>query len=166
MDGKDNRIPIMVTYDVNTTISDSGVTRYRVVTPEWAVFDDSSSSCWLFPKGIHLEKFDEQLDVYAEVDADSAIYFSDTQIWHFVGNVNAMNVEGEHFESELLVVEQKNDRVHTDKFITITQKQRIINGMGFESNNQLSRYTILKPQGVFPIEDGEDGAVADSVSTQ
>ncbi|MBP5318961.1 MAG: LPS export ABC transporter periplasmic protein LptC [Paludibacteraceae bacterium] len=156
-------VPVMVTYDVNTVISDSGITRYRVTAPEWAVYDRTCEPYWLFPKGIHLEKFDEQLEVYAKVDADSAIYFSDTEIWHLVGNVNAMNVEGEHFESELLIVSQNEDRVYTDKFIKITQKKRIINGTGFESNQTLSRYTILNPQGVFPLEDNEESA--DSTQT-
>ena len=80
-----------------------------------------------------------------------------------MGNVNAMNVEGEHFESELLIVSQNEDRVYTDKFIKITQKKRIINGTGFESNQTLSRYTILNPQGVFPLEDNEESA--DSTQT-
>ncbi|MBP5318659.1 MAG: LPS export ABC transporter periplasmic protein LptC [Paludibacteraceae bacterium] len=164
LSGSRDSVPVMVTYDVNTVISDSGVTRYRVTSPEWAVYDRAAEPCWIFPKGLHLEKFDENLDVYAKVDADSAIYFSNLEIWHLVGHVNAMNVEGEHFESELLIVSQKEDRVYTDKFIKITQKKRIINGTGFESNQNLSRYTILNPQGVFPIDDDEDAA-ADSLDS-
>ena len=33
-------IPTMLTRDVETLISDSGVTRYRIVTPIWYVYDE------------------------------------------------------------------------------------------------------------------------------
>ena len=64
------------------------------------------------------------------------------------------------FESEKLFVEQRNDRIYTDRFVTITQKERIINGIGLESNQKLTKYTILEPQGIIPIEEAPD-----SVST-
>ena len=38
-------------------------------------------------------------------------------------------------------------------FIRIRQKDRIITGFGFESNQQFTNYIIRKTQGIFPIED-------------
>ena len=102
------------------------------------------------------------MTVFAEVDADSAVYFNNLEKWILVGHVHVVNVNAETFDSELLVVEQKIDRVYTDKFITITQKKRIINGVGFESDLGLTHYTILDPKGVFPIEEEP----SDSLQTQ
>ena len=51
-------LPVMDTKGVMTLISDSGVTRYRINTEEWLVFDKKNPSYWAFEKGIYLENFD------------------------------------------------------------------------------------------------------------
>ena len=51
-------LPVMDTRGVTTLISDSGVTRYRVNTEEWLIFDKKKPSYWAFEKGIYLEQFE------------------------------------------------------------------------------------------------------------
>ncbi|MBP8781746.1 MAG: LPS export ABC transporter periplasmic protein LptC, partial [Paludibacteraceae bacterium] len=51
-----------------------------------------------------------------------------------------------------IYIDQKTEKIYTDRFIKITQQQRIITGIGFQSNHTLTQYTITKPQGIFPIE--------------
>lgn len=144
-------LPVMKAYDVNTVISDSGITRFRITAPVWYYYVKVEKPYWNFPKGLHFEKFDEKLAVYAKIDADSAVYYLDNQEWVLSGHVKSMNLQGEYFETEKLYIEQNEDRIHTDKFIKITQKSRIITGVGFESNQRLTRYTIQHPQGFFPL---------------
>ena len=47
-------LPVMNTLGVTTLISDSGVTRYRVNTEEWTVYDRKKPSYWAFEKGVYL----------------------------------------------------------------------------------------------------------------
>lgn len=49
-------VATMTTTDVSTLISDSGITRYRVVTPLWLVYDEARESRWRFPSGLHLDR--------------------------------------------------------------------------------------------------------------
>ena len=49
----------MYAENVTTLISDSGITRYRITTPAWYIYDHSSEPYWAFPKGVHLQRFDE-----------------------------------------------------------------------------------------------------------
>jgi lipopolysaccharide export system protein LptC len=65
-------------------------------------------------------------------------------------------VEGERFESEILYVHQKEDRIFTDKFVKITQEDKIITGVGMESNQRLTKYRVLKPQGIIPLDEDEE----------
>lgn len=146
---------VMKTYKVTTLISDSGITRFRVNTPEWRVYDKKAKPSWEFPQGLHLEQFDEELNVHSEVDAKKAIYYTELEEWILSDSVYAVNVEGEKFESEILYVHQKEDRIYTDKYVTVTQKDKIITGIGMESNQRLTKYKILKPQGVFPLDEEE-----------
>lgn len=146
-------IPVLIADTVNTLVSDSGVTRYRIKTPRWEIYDKSKPPHWLFPDGVYLEKFNEQLEVEAYLESDYAYYDEDTQLWELDGNVHALNLEGEHFETQQLFWNQKTERVYSDSAITITKATSIINGIGFESNQTMTKYTIRKPQGVFPIKD-------------
>ena len=67
-------LPVMDTRGVTTLISDSGVTRYRVNTEEWLIFDKKKPSYWAFEKGIYLEQFDSLFHVDASIKADTANY--------------------------------------------------------------------------------------------
>ena len=63
---------VMQTSGVTTLISDSGVTRYRVNTEEWLVFDRKKPSYWAFEKGVYLEQFDSIFHIEASIKADTA----------------------------------------------------------------------------------------------
>ena len=39
---------------VNTLISDSGITRYRIEAAEWIVFGKAKEPYWYFPEGIYV----------------------------------------------------------------------------------------------------------------
>ena len=68
-------LPVMDTRGVTTLISDSGVTRYRVNTEEWLIFDKKKPSYWAFEKGIYLEQFDSIFHIDASIKADTAKYY-------------------------------------------------------------------------------------------
>lgn len=146
-------MPVLMADSVNTLISDSGITRYRIKTPRWEIYDKSKPPHWLFPQGVYLEKFNEKLEAQAYLEADYAYYDEDTQLWELDGNVHALNLEGEKFETQQMFWNQKTERVYSDSAITITRATSIINGIGFESNQTMTKYTIRKPQGIFPIKD-------------
>ena len=148
-----NLTPVMVTDSVTTLISDSGVTRYRIETPLWLTYDRTEPPFQEFPKGIYLEQFDENLKVRAQLKADYAYYNETMQIWILKGNVHAMNRQGEQFDTPNLNWNQKTHRVYSDSVIHITRDKTIIHGIGFDSNEEMTKYTILHPTGVFPIDE-------------
>ena len=67
---------VMDTRGVTTLVSDSGVTRYRINTEEWLVFDRKNPPYWAFEKGVYLEKFDSIFQVEASIKADTAYFFN------------------------------------------------------------------------------------------
>jgi len=144
---------VLTTDCVVSLISDSGVTRYRIETPQWSIYDRTEPPYQEFPKGIYLEQFDEDLHVRASLKADYAYYNETAQIWILAGNVHAMNRKGEQFDTPLLNWDQNTHRVYSDTTIHITREKSIIEGIGFDSNEEMNDYTILKPTGVFPIDE-------------
>lgn len=146
-------LAVMRSYNIVTLVSDSGVTRYRVETPEWLVYDKAERPYWLFPQGLHMDRFDEFLNVYSRVDARYAIYFTNDDVWELYDSVRVTNVHDECFETDKLIAEPRNDKIYTDQFVKVTQKDRIITGVGMHSNKNLTRYVIEKTQGVIPLDE-------------
>ena len=143
-------IPTMLTRDVETLISDSGVTRYRIVTPIWYVYDEVEEPYWRFPEGLNLNKYDNFFRTEATVRADSAIYLKRKQTWQLDGNVSISNVMNEKFLTQQLFWDQRTHKLYSDSFIHIERTDRVLEGYGFESNESMTTYTIRKPSGIFP----------------
>lgn len=155
----------MTTTDVSTMISDSGVVRYKIESPLWLVFDQAKEPRWDFPKGIHLEKYNDMFRVEAEVRCDSARYFQNRQLWRLDGYVEITNIAGEKFLTPQLFWDQRQQKLYSDSFIHIERQGRVIEGYGFNSNERLTQYEVRKVMGMFPASDFKPGMQSpDSVS--
>lgn len=137
--------PSMITDSVITLISDSGITRYKLETDNWQVFDKAKDPYWYFPEGIYLERFDSLFQVEATILADSAWNYTDKRLWRLKGNVDIRNMEGEMFLSDELFWDQKEEKVYSDKYIEIKRGETELKGYGFESNQEMTEYRIFRP---------------------
>ena len=146
-------LPVMDTRGVTTLVSDSGVTRYRVNTEEWLIFDRKSPSYWAFEKGIYLEKFDSLFQVEASIKADTAYHYDKERLWKLMGNVHIQNLKGEKFDTELLYWDQNKHKVYSDKRVRIEQPDQVIYAIGFESDEQLNKYRFFKTEGIFYVDE-------------
>ena len=151
------KTPRLHATEITTIISDSGITRYRISAPCWNIYDRAIPPYWEFPKGIHLERFDPALKVDANIHSQYAKFNENEQIWELRGKVRAINLQGELFETEQLFWNQRQERFYSDTLIKITQATRIITGIGFESNQNMTKYQIKRPQGIFPVKDKDSG---------
>lgn len=148
-------MPVLSAHEVTTLISDSGVTRYRITAASWQIYDKATPPHWEFPEGVYLEQFNTDLSVVAFMQADYAYYDENAQLWRLDGNVHSQNVAGERFETPQLFWDQAEERIYSDSTIAITRATSIINGIGFESNQDMSQYTILHPTGIIPIDENQ-----------
>lgn len=146
-------IPRLHALDITTVISDSGITRYRISAPQWDVYDRAATPYWEFPVGIHFERFDENLKIDANIHSKYARFNENEQVWELRGNVRMTNIKGELFETEHLFWNQREERIYSDTIVKITQTTRIINAVGFESNQQMTKYLFKGTRGVFPVVD-------------
>lgn len=144
-------MPSMVTHNVSTLVSDSGITQYKIVSPVWFVFDELDTPYWSFPKGLYLQKFDRKFNVIATVAADSAKFFKNQKLWRLEGNVEMTKVPKELFLSPRLFWDQRRQQLYSDTFIHIENATHVLEGTGFESNERLTEYRILHPTGIFPV---------------
>ena len=150
---KNDTLPSMTSKGVTTLISDSGITRYKIVTEEWIIYDKKEPPYWAFEKGVYLEKFDSLFHTDASIQADTAYYYEIRKLWELKGNVEVLSQNGDKFNTELLFWNEKEKRIYSDKFIRIEQEDKILTGNGFESNQELTEYQISDNTGIFTIKD-------------
>ena len=150
--GKRASQPMLNADSVTTLISDSGITRFRITTKKWLVFDKAKEPYWFFPQGIRFEKFDSTYHVDANMWADTAIYYTPRELWEFKGHVTATNLDGDKFKTQQLFWDNPGQKFYSNKHIRIEQKDKILEGIGFVSNNRMTQYEISKPTGIFPVE--------------
>ena len=148
-------VPSMITTQVNTLISDSGITRYRMTADVWKVFDRATNPHWFFPEGFRMEQFDSLFHIEVTILADTAWNFTAQQKWQLRGNVHIQNIGGDEFDTEELFWSQAEGRVFSDKYIEIRQADgTLMRGYGFESNQAMTEYRIFRPHDSrFPVVD-------------
>lgn len=144
-------MPTMATENVATFISDSGIMQYKLVSPKWLVYNEAKEPYWHFPKGIYLRKYDRAFKVVASVAADSARYLSQKKIWKLDGHVEIHRGTSDLFLTNQLFWDEREHKLYSDSFVHIETATHILEGHGFVSNERLTKYTIVKPTGVFPI---------------
>ena len=161
--------PTMSTADVSTFISDSGYVRYHIVTPLWQMFEETKDPFWRFPQGLDLEQYDLAMQPQANIRSDSATYFSRRRLWRLDGHVVMVNVDGDSFLTSQLFWDQQKRQVYSDSFIHIVRTDRIIEGYGFTSNENMTAYTVNRPTGIIPVDrearNDNASATADSAAT-
>lgn len=145
--------PTMKTLDVSTTISDSGYTRYHITSPLWLMFEEAKEPHWNFPQGLFVIKYDNRMKEDGSFTADTATYWSVKKLWRFDRNVRIKNVNGDRFLTQQLFWDQNLRKLYSDSFIHIERSDRIIEGYGFESNEEMTEYVIRRPSGIFPTSD-------------
>lgn len=150
-----SKMPTMTTKNVATFISDSGVVQYKVVAPLWKVYQETDTPYWDFPEGLYLQKYDPYFHVVATVAADSAKFFSAQKLWRLDGHVEMTKVPRDLFQTAQLFWDQRDRRIYSDSFIHIETQTHVLEGLGFESDERLSSYRIIKPQGIFPVNSGD-----------
>lgn len=97
-----------------------------------------------FPKGIYIEFYDTAGNIASTLKANSAYFFKDENKWQGKGNVEVKNVEkNEQLNTEELFWSPKDQKIHTDKFVTIRQQNNLLHGEGLDAKQDLSEYTVL-----------------------
>lgn len=148
-----NVVPTMSTIDVQTVISDSGHTRYRIVAKEWNMFEEAQHPHWTFPKGVTCEELDNNYNTTSMLKCDSAYFDKMQSMWTLTGNVRVTNPSGDVILTDELIWDQHAHRLHSEAFIHIEKQGRIIEGYGYESNEKLTSYTLRQVEAIFPIDE-------------
>ncbi len=141
----------------------------------------------------HMQKFSKkdmvlfndgiEVDFYnPDGEHTSNLVAEEGRMWERIGKVEAFkNVvvttdSGMVLKTQYLVWEQQEEKIYTDKMVTITTKDGdVLTGQGFESDQNFEKWVILKPKGVskkrvdlseFELEPSKQTVPSDSVTAR
>jgi len=141
--------PSVAMDSIDMKISDSTVTKVRLKAPKQYVYENEDRD---FPDGIHLTFYDKEGKISSTLEANTGYYFSKEDYYKAEGNVKMISlIDQNELNTELLNWAPKDQRIYTDKFVTIKTDGEVLKGEGLEANEDFSEYTILKPTGVMSV---------------
>ena len=143
----------MVTYGVNTLISDSGVVKYRIVTERYEVNQVKNPPRWTFDKGVFLEEFDENFHVQLYIQCDTAYYYDQQRLWELRGRVRVKTKDGVRFYSEELFRDENRHELYSNKFSRLITPDRQLQGNYFRSDERMTKYYVSNSKGSFARTD-------------
>lgn len=110
-----------------------------------------------FPKGIYLEFYDAFGQLESTLKANHAFYFKEQKQWRGRGDVIVKNVlKQEQLNTEELFWKPEQEKIFTDKFVTIRQQGDVIYGEGMEAKQDLSDFEIKRVTGDFEVKEEEE----------
>ncbi len=142
---------------VEMLYSDSAILTLRITTPKLVRHIAERDHWQEFPDGLEIEFFDKtgqevtgrMTANYAQrYDADAKFIVQDSVVWY--------GEKGEKLETEELIWEEENDKVHTNKFVIVSRPDEIIYGQGFESNKDFTKWKIRAIEGRIKSNVGKD----------
>lgn len=144
-------LPVLTAEDFETTSIDSGNIQFYLKTPLLQQFETDGQSFIEFPKGLLLVKYDNNGNIISSIKADYAKQLEREKKWEAKNNVVAVNAKGDTLKTEFLVWEENEKIIHSDKFVKIITEDRIITGIGFNSNENLENWRIMNIKGSFYV---------------
>jgi LPS export ABC transporter protein LptC len=141
-------MPAMTSENLKTIYTDNGKTQLIMTAPVVQQFNESQSAKYEFPKGIMVEFYDGNPTPKGIISSHWAHYSDETKIWELRDSVVAINNEtGSKLETELLYWSQDKEKVWSDSFVKVTDKDQISMGTGFESDQKLENVKIKNYSG-------------------
>lgn len=151
LDFDPEKTPTMFTDSVETLISDSGYVRYKIIAPVWYMYSEAKKPNWKFSEGLYMEMYNDTFAITTTAVCDSAVYLEQERLWEFIGNVRIINRAGDRFMTQHMFWNTQTHKLRSDSFMHIEKPDRVIEGFGFETDEQLREYTVRRPTMIIPM---------------
>ncbi|HKI87815.1 MAG TPA: LPS export ABC transporter periplasmic protein LptC, partial [Draconibacterium sp.] len=151
--------PVVEARNFESLLTDSGQIRFFIKAPKLLKFENEGKNDYVeFPEGIELVKYDDKENVISRITANYARQYEKQKKWEAKNNVVAFNAKGDTLKTELLIWEEKTEKIYTDEYVKIIRPDQIITGIGFESDQNLDNWKIKNPKGTIyvSVEDNKD----------
>jgi LPS export ABC transporter protein LptC len=144
-------LPALTSENLETVYTDNGKVQLIMRSPLLERYENEQYARNEFPKGITVYFYDGNTAPKGSISSHWARYTEKDKIWELRDSVVAVNEAGAILQTELLFWNQAKENVWSDRFVKITEKDQIIMGTGFESDQKLEKVKIKNYSGTIYV---------------
>ncbi|MDZ7778135.1 MAG: LPS export ABC transporter periplasmic protein LptC [Bacteroidales bacterium] len=141
--------------DVKMYYSEYGDVVFELFSPRIETYQNDNDRT-VFPEGLTVVFYDSTgKTIESKITANYGIKLEKEQRIVVRGDVVVNNFEkNERLNTEELIWDQRQKRIYTDKFVTITTEEQVLYGEeGMESDETFNTWTIKKLKGQIEVEE-------------
>jgi LPS export ABC transporter protein LptC len=143
--------PLRVVENIDYIYTENEQQKVNMQAPMFYEFQNGDRE---FPKGIYLQLYNEFGKLSSTLRANHAYFFKEKNQWRARGKVEVKNIEkSEELKTEELFWKPGDEKIFTEKFVSIRLQNEVIYGKGLDAKQDLSEYTILEPEGEFEVDE-------------
>lgn len=139
------RLPDQESWNSTIVFSDSGETRGVLKAGHLLVFNDENKT--YLGDSIRVDFYNNQGQHTSYLTADSGIVDNQTNDLEAVGNVYAHSDSGTSLWTQRLFWHDQTQKVTSDVYVKIVSAKETLEGIGFESDRDLTNYRIFNVSG-------------------
>jgi LPS export ABC transporter protein LptC len=147
----DVQIPSQESWNATIVFSDSGRIRAVLKASHILVFQDQDVT--ILNQGFRVDFYDENGKHTSYLIADSGRVNEKTKNLEAYGNIVAVSDEGTRVETTRLFWDNERNKVRSDAFVKVTSPNEILQGYGFEADQDLKNYVVYKVSGQAKVEE-------------
>lgn len=134
---RDTLKPIMLGEEMELIYSDSARIRYFIKAPRYAKYKIDKYDFEEFERGIAVKTYDKKQNVIGSIKSLYANKKSKEELWELRDSVVIINSDGKKLETELLFWDMRKKKIYSDRYVRLTSNAQIIEGYGFESDQDI-----------------------------
>ena len=143
--------PLRKVENVELYYSEKSQIKVKMTAPELQEFETGDRE---FPKGVYMEFYNEFGRLESTLRANHAYFFKKENQWRGRGKVEVKNIEkNEQLNTEELFWKPAEEKIFTEKFVTIREQGDVIYGEGLEAKQDMSDYVIKKISGTIEVKE-------------
>ncbi len=153
---RSDTLPSQTISNLTTIYMDTGRVQMIVKAPLVNNYSEKEEPVMVFPRGIHVDFYDDSGKIETQLQAGNAIYYQKKDLWEARDSVVAENSTGERLDAEILYWDVIKKKIYSNKFVKITTPDEIIFGEGFESDQAFNDWNISHVKGTVYVQSPEE----------
>lgn len=145
--------PSLIVENIEALMTDSAQPQIFLKAPQQVEYENGNR---YFPKGVMIEFYEAGGEKSSVLTAEHGKFDKGLNIYTVTRNVEIRDLkENKKLNTEQLHWNPPIKKIYTDKFVRIQTPEEILTGNGLESREDFSNYKILKPTGIFSVDQSE-----------
>lgn len=145
------QIPAQESWNATITFSDSGRIRAILKANHIMVFQEQGVT--ILNQGFRVDFYNEAGEHTSFLIADSGRVIEKNKNLEAYGNIIAVSNEGTKVETSRLFWDNERGKVRSDAFVKVTSPNEVLQGYGFEADQDLKNYVVYRVSGQAKVEE-------------